>query len=49
MRQAPWLMNFIFWLIDWLMESEKYFMSLLYNNAFILSWKYIRIWVASLC
>lgn len=48
MRQAPWLMNFVFWLIDWLMESEKYFMSLLYNNAFILYWKYKGIWVASL-
>ena len=23
MRQAPWLMNFVFWLIDWLMESER--------------------------
>lgn len=25
--------KFCLWLIDWLMESEKYFMSVLYNTA----------------
>lgn len=49
MRQAPWLMNFVIGFINWLMELEKYFISLLYNNAFILYWKYIGIWVGRLC
>lgn len=50
MRQALWLMNFVFWLIDWLMESEKiFFVSSLQKCFHSLLEMDIGIWVASLC